>query len=208
MWYAATKNKLKKTVLIHNRDVSPTEKDNSHETDYQITDNLSSTQSSTLEVPHSVSVLLKALIERHAITREQLLGIYDEYAAQKLREAAVQAQAMMITTNSTVGAVPPRRNSDQLQIMTDEEMTEDNLNDSEPISSEEQCLSHHRHLEEGETQVGKMQNLVRSALENYSTGSCLPATAVIEIGKKRPANFTLEEELRLQPSEFAQQLLE
>lgn len=51
--------------------------------------------------------------------------------------------------------------------------------------------------------VGKMQSLVRSALESYETSSPIGS----EIGQKRK-HFTLEEELRLQPSPFAQQLLE
>ena len=51
--------------------------------------------------------------------------------------------------------------------------------------------------------VGKMQSLVRSALESYETAS----PVMSEIGQKRK-HFTLEEELRLQPSPFAQQLLE
>lgn len=53
------------------------------------------------------------------------------------------------------------------------------------------------------SQVGKMQSLVRSAMESYETAS--PVTA--ELGQKRK-HFTLEEELRLLPSPFAQQLLE
>ena len=51
--------------------------------------------------------------------------------------------------------------------------------------------------------VGKMQSLVRTALESYETAS----PVMSEIGQKRK-HFTLEEELRLQPSPFAQQLLE
>ena len=51
--------------------------------------------------------------------------------------------------------------------------------------------------------VGKMQSLVRSALESFETAS----PVMSEIGQKRK-HFTLEEELRLQPSTFAQQLLE
>lgn len=53
------------------------------------------------------------------------------------------------------------------------------------------------------SQVGKMQSLVRTALESYETAS----PVMSEIGQKRK-HFTLEEELRLQPSPFAQQLLE
>ena len=53
------------------------------------------------------------------------------------------------------------------------------------------------------SQVGKMQTLVRTALESYETAS----PVISEIGQKRK-HFTLEEELRLQPSPFAQQLLE
>lgn len=53
------------------------------------------------------------------------------------------------------------------------------------------------------SQVGKMQSLVRTALESYETAS----PVISEIGQKRK-HFTLEEELRLQPSPFAQQLLE
>ena len=56
---------------------------------------------------------------------------------------------------------------------------------------------------EGGSQVGKMQSLVRTALESYETAS----PVMSEIGQKRK-HFTLEEELRLQPSPFAQQLLE
>jgi hypothetical protein len=55
----------------------------------------------------------------------------------------------------------------------------------------------------GEGSVGKMRTLVRSALESYETAS----PVISEIGQKRK-HFTLEEELRLQPSPFAQQLLE
>lgn len=201
----SSEQRPKETLLIHHHDVSTTEKDSSHGSNYQMADGLATTPSSSAEVPNNVSVLIKALIERHALSREQLMGIYDEFAAQKIREAAAHAQSMMMVSNSS-NVVPPRRDSDQqLQIMTEEDMNEDSLNDSEPMPNEEQTLEHHSH-EESEVQVGKMQNLVRSALENYTTGT--GSSGSVEIGKKRPANFTLEEELRLQPSPFAQQLLE
>ena len=52
-------------------------------------------------------------------------------------------------------------------------------------------------------EVGKMQNLVRSAIESYETSP----SVFTDLGAKRK-QFTLEEELSMQPSPFAQELLE
>ena len=57
-------------------------------------------------------------------------------------------------------------------------------------------------LEEKE-EVDKMQTLVQSALRVYEASSMQA-----EIGQKRRCHFSLEDELTLQPSPFAQELLE
>ena len=57
-------------------------------------------------------------------------------------------------------------------------------------------------LEEKE-EVDKMQCLVQSALRVYEASSMQS-----ELGQKRRCHFTLEDELTLQPSSFAQELLE
>ena len=124
-------------------------------------------------LPNSVRVLIGSLIERYGLSREHLLSIYDSYARDKA--AASQPPPTPAETEPEV-----RMEEDQ-----DEEMVCCENGGADP----------------GRQEVGKMQSLVRSALESYSS------SPVSELGTKRK-QFTLEEELRMQPTTFATELLE
>lgn len=129
--------------------------------------------------PSNIRVLIRSLIERYSLTREQLTGIYDEYVA--LKAQAVADASVENATNEGVKAVE-----------------EEDMDHGE---EDQEGASENAHGVQGE--VGKMQNLVRSAMESYETSPLVFS----ELGAKRKM-FTLEEELNLQPSAFAQELLE
>ena len=127
--------------------------------------------------PSNIRELIRSLIERYSLTREQLTGIYDEYVT--LKAQAVADAAVENATNESV---------------EEEEMEHGGEEDQDEASE-------NAHGVQGE--VGKMQTLVRSAIESYETSPLVFS----ELGAKRKL-FTLEEELNLQPSTFAQELLE
>ena len=83
----------------------------------------------------------------------------------------------------------------------DDEVNEDGMKGENEKGERLESLSDSSTLEEKE-EVDKMQCLVQSALRVYEASSVVP-----ELGQKRRC-FTLEDELNLQPSSFAQELLE
>ena len=116
------------------------------------------------DIPPSVPILLRSLIERYNISREHYIAIYDDYKALQTQESDVSRQL-------------------KVEAMV---QGEDDEEDQEMVEGE----------------VGKMQNLVQSALQSYESSS-----AAVDLGSKRKS-FSLEDELKLQPSNFAQELLQ
>ena len=116
------------------------------------------------DIPPSVPILLRSLIERYNISREHYISIYDEYKALQTPESDMSRQL-------------------KVEAMVQGEEDEE---DQEMVEGE----------------VGKMQNLVQSALQSYESSS-----AAVDLGSKRKS-FSLEDELKLQPSNFAQELLQ
>ena len=215
----------------------------------------------------NVVAQIRALIELHRLSREQLVSIYDDYVSERSEQRAhlsmsmahAQAEAVAMLNSSSVVAGGGRScrtqvvNSDRVDMnhgsplasshVHVQQQPQNNLSsshvdvidvttnmtsleemdaaaatgDSSELDQEGGGEEHSNAttpaaliMDGGDddddsesSHVGKMQSLVRSALESYETAS--PVTS--EIGQKRK-HFTLEEELRLQPSPFAQQLLE
>ena len=138
----------------------------------------------TAAAPADIKVLIRSLIEQYGLTREQLTSIYDEYLVLK-------SQAM-------ADAGVENASSDDVKSAQEEE--EDGM---EQVRGEEEGNSTGENAEVVPGEVGKMQNLVRSAIESYETSP----SVFSDLGAKRK-QFTLEEELSMQPSAFAQELLE
>lgn len=138
----------------------------------------------TTAAPADIKVLIRSLIEQYGLTREQLTSIYDEYLVLK-------SQAM-------ADAGVENASSDDVKSAQGEE--EDGM---EQGGGEEEGNSTGENAEVVPGEVGKMQNLVRSAIESYETSP----SVFSDLGAKRK-QFTLEEELSMQPSAFAQELLE
>ena len=161
-------------------------------------------------VPENVRILIRSLIERYQLTREQFAAIYEEYVT--LNSAA----ASTTVNHSAVGSADAR-SSPNVIIVTGEGITDGAEGRgggvSEQVSMMETGLSEGgrldgRHVEgtpEEEqfgVEIGKMQTLVQSALQSYET-----SPAASELGTKRKM-FSLEEELNMRPTMFAQELLE
>ena len=133
-------------------------------------------------VPSSVKLLIRSLIDRYELTKEEFVSIYDEYMSFKVAEIAPVETTDLVTSNGTI------THNSTSQGACDEEVEDMR---EEPVS-------------EGEEQIGevdKMQTLVKTAIESYETS---PA---VELGQKRKS-FSLEEELNMKPTSFAQELLE
>lgn len=260
-------------------------------------------EEAAVAISSEVVAQIKALLEAHRLSRDQFIGIYDEYMSEREQQQAqlsfsmahahAQAQAAALLNSSSMVAAAAAQSAssnnnhnssisiinNRQQIMNSVDVT----NDEEDTTSSPLLTAAHAHeddlnlrssqnvemvdiasngaavsgssietmddascTENSETptgareeeenavtiggtalivdgdpdeensrvdigvgvagdgsQVGKMQSLVRTALESYETAS----PVISEIGQKRK-HFTLEEELRLQPSPFAQQLLE
>lgn len=139
----------------------------------------------TAAAPTDIKVLIRSLIEQYGLTREQLTGIYDEYLVLK-------SQAM-------ADAGVENASSEDVKSAQGEE--EDGMEQGRGEEEEGDGTGENAKGVQGE--VGKMQNLVRSAIESYETSP----SVFTDLGAKRK-QFTLEEELSMQPSPFAQELLE
>lgn len=135
------------------------------------------TPSQEVAAPGNVRLLIRSLIERYRLTREQLISIYDEYVSLTEVKAAAG------------GAAPAGGEGGGSITGAEGECQQDG---EENMDAEEQF----------DAEVGKMQNLVRSAMHSYETS---PVTS--ELGVKRKM-FSLEEELNMKPTSFAQELLE
>lgn len=152
-------------------------------------------------VPGSVRVLIRSLIERYQLTREQFVAIYDDHVSCKLLAAVATSQQQR-----QANARGPCANHEPRLQTTNGAGAKDLAGRGEQGSASGHTPSPVMEGEEQEEEelhgeVGKMQTLVKSAIQSYETSS------IAEIGQKRKM-FSLEEELNLKPSPFAQELLE
>ncbi len=162
-------------------------------------------------VPSSVRVLIRSLIERYQLTREQFVAIYDDYASCKLLAAAVASSQQQQQQLAAQARADAHRESQQ--VLASSKLAEANGAGKNPAGQggEEgggRARAPPPLTQEGDEpdeelhgEVGKMQHLVQSAIKSYETSS------ISELGQKRKM-FSLEEELNLKPSPFAQELLE
>lgn len=139
----------------------------------------------TAAAPTDIKVLIRSLIEQYGLTREQLTGIYDEY--------------LVLKSQTMADAGVENASSEDVKSAQGEE--EDGMEQGRGEEEEGDGTGENAKGVQGE--VGKMQNLVRSAIESYETSP----SVFTDLGAKRK-QFTLEEELSMQPSPFAQELLE
>ena len=168
-------------------------------------------------IPEDARSIIRSLIERYHLTREQLAAIYEECVT--LSSAASAAAAPTVNhsavDNSPGSPGPDASSSPSVIIVTGEEVgAEGGGSVGEQVSIMETSLSEEgggraegRHVEAQEEEqfgmeIGKMQTLVQSALQSYET-----SPAASELGSKRKL-FSLEEELNMRPTMFAQELLE
>ena len=168
-------------------------------------------------VPQNVKLLIRSLIERYALTKEQLNAIHTEYLGLRgYSRPAERSREGVRTTNGTGGAVIDEAISGVHLLRSGEPPT---LLDARhvpasPMEEEEEereamelaggALEKTQSATREGLEVGKMQNLVRSAIESFETS---PVVGTADLGAKRKL-FSLEEELNLKPSPFAQELLE
>lgn len=193
---------------------------------------------SRFDAAHGVKEELKRivhnLVERFGLTKEDLVSAYDECIAER-NDAEVRVeknesqddaafvqhslQQHVASNCSNVGLqvngesalsdggimdAQEDRNStatvDDAEDDAEEEMEDEQIEKEKENGSQLESVIDNK-VEEKE-EVDKMQTLVQSALRVYEATSMTP-----EIGQKRRC-FTLEDELSLQPSSFAQELLE
>ena len=167
----------------------------------------------------SVTIQIQRLIERHQLTRSQLLDIYDDYAASKStllasepNETETKAQSVSLLSSG----VEPLAESD---IQSESLVEIDTDMESEKSTETEEGKNVDCDLDDEKTsptvdsesifsimpsQVSNMQSLVSNAMETVSHSSGITLS---EIGQKRK-HFTLEDELKVQLSSFVEQLLE
>lgn len=178
-------------------------------------------------VPHSARVLIRSLVERYSLTKEQLYAIHDECLSLRAcpREFASATTSHLFAGVEEGQAAGVARASN----CEEEEVGEVRGNAHVVQNSTAMLVDSHalpasavrKTMEEEEeggqmmgvtvdkpqeqgVEVGKMQTLVRSAIESFETS---PSMATSELGAKRKL-FSLEEELNMKPSPFAQELLE
>ncbi len=165
-------------------------------------------------VPSSVRLLIRSLIERYQLTREQFVAIYDDCARCKL--AAVEAASARAHVQQQVHArAIAHREAQATSKLVETNGTgvhadgnptvqgagEEGVGRVLPAVPMELEAEGEEGEEELQGEVGKMQNLVKSAIHSYETSS------IVELGQKRKL-FSLEEELNMKPTSFAQELLE
>lgn len=178
---------------------------------------------------------VRSLVERFRLSREDLVSAYDECmqerdgqevrlekneSARSLQQtlelepvqpsassaAAAAACSEGVQMNGVSdGAMELQEEGEERELSGEEEDEDEIKSEAREWGRENgsrlESLSDSSPLEEKE-EVDKMQTLVQSALRVYEASSLVP-----ELGQKRRC-FTLEEELSLQPSSFAQELLE
>lgn len=183
-----------------------------------------------------VKETVRSLVERFGLSREDLVSAYDECVQEKDEQEVrlerngstsllqglepVQQSASSAADADTCSS-PVQMNGVSEGAMELEEEGEEREQSGEDEEEDEMkedsqtetgvwvrengtrlgSLSDGSPLEEKE-EVDKMQTLVQSALRVYEASSLPP-----ELGQKR-RSFTLEDELNLQPTSFAQELLE
>ena len=170
---------------------------------------------------------VRSLVERFGLSREDLVSSYDEcmlerdgegVRVQKNDAAFVQSPSHGTAASSSprvhvngasdfaeANAMDAQEEGDVEASTAAQEEKDDGMKlwDKENDTRERrlESVSEGSSMEEKE-EVDKMQSLVQSALRVYEATSMTP-----ELGQKRRC-FTLEDELTLQPTPFAQELLE
>lgn len=165
-------------------------------------------------IPEDARLIIRSLIERYQLTREQLAAIYEECVSLNSVAAAAAAPTVNHSAVDSPGSAIPS-SSPNVIIVTGEGGlgAEGGVGVGEQVSIMETGLSEGGGQEEGGRakageeeqfgmEIGKMQTLVHSALQSYET-----SPAASELGSKRKL-FSLEEELNMRPTMFAQELLD
>lgn len=185
-----------------------------------------------------VKRIVQGLVERFGLTKEDLVSAYDECIAERdgaevrvekneSDDALVQQEqqqhrhtasncreaGLQVNGESDNGIMNVQEEGDNIHVAgavdetrEDEEAAEEEREDMQIEREKDnetqlESVIDSNQVEEKE-EVDKMQTLVQSALRVYEATSMTP-----ELGQKRRC-FTLEDELTLQPSSFAQELLE
>lgn len=185
-------------------------------------------------VKEEVKRTVRSLVERFGLSREDLVSAYDECVlerdeqevrvekndaafgaafvqqqASKCDETSASVQVNGVSGESIMEVQEEGGGSlERVAMRREEGGTRDSRSERKRWEKENgtgerelESVSDSSQVEEKE-EVDKMQTLVQSALRVYEATSLTP-----ELGQKRRC-FTLEEELNLQPSSFAQELLE
>lgn len=182
----------------------------------------------SISVKEEVKRTVQSLVERFGLTREDLVSAYDECRAERndaevrvekneseeafVRHSRQQQQHdasncrdadLQVNGGSDGGIMDAQEDGNSTATVDDAAYDEEEERDTQIENAKENGaeLEDTSQVEEKE-EVDKMQTLVQSALRVYEATSMTP-----EIGQKRRC-FTLEDELSLQPSSFAQELLE
>ena len=161
---------------------------------------------------------VRALVERYELSREDLLAAYDECLRERSgghlcvdKSDRMQCTAMQVSDESGACAgVGVQINgasefAGRMDVQKGGGGGGDEGGRDERGGRGEGGRNGREENGQGEEkeEVDKMQTLVQSALRVYEASS----STAVEIGQKR-RSFTLEDELNLQPSPFAQELLE
>ena len=192
---------------------------------------LHATHEGTFSAKEEVKRTVRSLVERFGLSREDLVSAYDE-CVQEGQEAEVRlekSEAVQCATNAflqeskcsgALNAGVQVNGSGEFSSGVVMEVQEEGegLGDGAAmegrggndtcdengavIESGAECGREENGQLEEKEEVDKMQTLVQSALRVYEASSITQ-----ELGQKR-RSFTLEEELNLQPTSFAQELLE
>lgn len=151
---------------------------------------------------------VQQLIEDHQLSRDDILAIYDNYAALKVSTMGNIQKAEVVESiqpDQTISLLSTELQNEKtehfIEIDTDAESNfTDNDNDVSLMDKEAPIQDVFLNVP---PQVNKMQDLVSNAMETMSRTSGLTS----EIGQKRKY-LTLEDELKVQLSPFVEQLLE
>ena len=185
---------------------------------------------SPFSAKEEVKRTVRSLVERFGLSREDLVSSYDECMLERERQRVrvekndtafvLQKQspsrgtAMSGSSRVQVNGasdfadgsvMDAQEEGDVVASTAAQEEKDDGITlwekENDTRESRLESVSDGSPMEEKE-EVDKMQSLVQSALRVYEATSMTP-----ELGQKRRC-FTLEEELTLQPTPFAQELLE
>lgn len=182
--------------------------------------------------------VVQGLVEQFGVTKEDLVSAYDECIAERddeevrveknecvdglvqqeqqqhrhnasnCRDASLQVNGESTLSDKGIMDVQEEGNDvhdagtvDDRREAAEEEREDTQVEKEKENRTQLESVIDSNQVEEKE-EVDKMQTLVQSALRVYEATSMTP-----ELGQKRRC-FTLEDELTLQPSSFAQELLE